>query len=301
MRILSVFVSAAIFSALLMAFGAGNAQGIGEYPNGELLMDASWLEANLGSNDFHIVDMREDNFEDGHIPGAVNIKGYQALVHPDHEVSNFLVDADHFAEIMSEAGIDHNSDILIYDEGEGLSAARLFYALEYYGHEGHVRLLNGGFSSWKGSDLPLSSEPSEANPAEYKANVQEELQCDLSFITENIDSDDVVIFDARSREEFTGQERRAERSGHIPGAVNIEWSEALQDNDIPYFKSAEEISAMLSDKGITPDKEVIPHCQSNVRGSHVYFTLRLMGYDSVKPYEGSWEEYGNNPDVPVGQ
>lgn len=301
MRILSVFVSAAIFSALIMVFGAANAKGIGEYPNGELLVDASWLAGNLESDDFHLVDMREENFEDGHIPGAVNIKGHQALVHPDHEVSSFLVDADQFAEIMRNAGINQNSDIVIYDEGEGLSAARLFYALEYYGHEGEVRLLNGGFSSWENHEYPVDNEASAISASEYEARPQEDLQCDLTYLTENIDSDDVVIFDARSPDEYTGQERRAERSGHIPGAVNIEWSEALRDDNVPYFKSAEEITVMLSNKGITPDKEVIPHCQSNVRGSHVYFTLRLMGYDSVKPYEGSWEEYGNNPNVPINQ
>ncbi|MGF1669455.1 MAG: sulfurtransferase, partial [Balneolaceae bacterium] len=89
----------------------------------------------------------------------------------------------------------------------------------------------------------------------------------------------------------------AERSGHIPNAVNLEWNNVLQDGDIPYFKPAQEIQELFASRGITPDKEIIPHCQTNVRGSHAYFTLRLMGYDSVRPYEGSWAEYGNREDT----
>lgn len=106
-----------------------------------------------------------------------------------------------------------------------------------------------------------------------------------------------VIFDARSAAEFSGDDERAARSGHIPNAVHLEWSEVLLEGDIPYFKPAADIQEMFTSKGITPDKEVIPHCHTNVRGSHAYFTLRLMGYDSVRPYEGSWAEYGNREDA----
>lgn len=272
-----------------------------EYPEGHLLVDVEWLQQHLESDQWHIIDMRAEDYSEGHIPGAVNIEGHQALVNPDHEVGSFLVNAEQFEYIMGSKGVAKDSDIVIYDEGQNLSAARLFYALEYYGHEGEVRLLNGGFAAWEHHELPISEEAAEITEVTYETDVQADLQCDLTYITERMDDEDVVIFDARSPEEYSGEERRADRYGHIPGAVNIEWSRSLEDGEIPYFKASGDISAMLEEHGITPDKEVIPHCQSNVRGAHVYFTLRLMGYDSVKPYEGSWAEYGNQEGVPIEQ
>ena len=125
--------------------------------------------------------------------------------------------------------------------------------------------------------------------------------CDFEYVTAASSAEDKVIFDARSEDEYTGEVARAEQGGHIPNAVHLEWSNVLESEGIPYFLPADSIQAKYTELGITPDKEVIPHCQSNVRGSHAYFTLRLMGYDSVRPYEGSWADYGNREGASVSR
>ena len=129
----------------------------------------------------------------------------------------------------------------------------------------------------------------------YTANVQEDRVCDVTAVLAAVEDPNTIIFDVRSAEEFEGTDVRAAKGGHIPGAVHLEWKEVLQDGEIPYFRSYEEIRDIYASLGITPDKNVIPHCHTNVRGSHAYFALRLMGYDSVRPYEGSWAEFGNLP------
>ena len=125
--------------------------------------------------------------------------------------------------------------------------------------------------------------------------------CDFEYVTTASSAEDKVIFDARSEEEYTGEVARAAQGGHIPNAVHLEWSNVLESEGIPYFLPADSIQAKYTELGITPDKEVIPHCQSNVRGAHAYFTLRLMGYDSVRPYEGSWADYGNREGATVNR
>lgn len=271
------------------------------YPNSHLLVDATWLADHLDSGELVIVDMRADNFEDGHIPGAINIAGAGALSDPDHPIEFFLVGPEKFAKLMTEKGIGNDSDIIIYDDGNSLHAARLFYALEYYGHD-QTRILNGGFSSWKDGGFAVSTETQTIQNEPFVVNVNEDLVCDARYIRDKIEDPNSIVFDARSVEEFTGEDKRGINAGHIPGAVNIEWSNFVYfDSEIPYFRTPVEIKNLLENVGITPDKEVIPHCHTNVRGSHAYFTLRLMGYDSVRPYEGSWSEYGNIEGAPVSQ
>jgi thiosulfate/3-mercaptopyruvate sulfurtransferase len=140
---------------------------------------------------------------------------------------------------------------------------------------------------------------SERDSGNFSVNVQESKFCDISYVMEASNDPNKIIFDVRSEEEYTGADERAEKSGHIPNAVHLEWNNVLEDDGVPYFKSAQEIQSIYDSLGITRDKEVIPHCHTNVRGSHAYFTLRLMGYDSVRAYEGSWSEYGNSPNAVV--
>lgn len=116
-----------------------------------------------------------------------------------------------------------------------------------------------------------------------------ELLVEAGWLAENLDRDDLVVVDMRE-----------ERDGDfIPGAVNIHWERMIAEGDIPYFKSAEEIAEIHAENGITPDKRVITHCHSNTQASNAYFVLRLMGYQDITSYEGSWSEYGNVEGVPV--
>lgn len=281
------------------AFAAQQYETEKAWPNPQLLVEAADLPELLLNPDVVLIDMRAEGYSEGHIPGAVWFGGIPALVNSEHEIQQFLVDADDFEQLMRTIGVHNSSRIIAYDEGNGLGASRLFYALSLYGHE-NAAVVNGGIAAWKALELPLETDGDIPVRGSFTVAFDESRSCDISFLIGNLDRDDLVILDARSPEEFDGIEVRSERGGHIPGAVNLEWRNFVLDGeDVPFFRSPAEIAELLSERGITPDKEVVTHCQSNVRGSHAFFTLRLMGYDSVRAYEGSWFEWGNRADTPV--
>jgi len=277
------------------------------YPNAKLLTSAADLQYSYESDNEVIIDTRAsfDDYQKGHVPGAVYFHSRRDLNDQENPIEFFLVGPDRFQELMQGLGINNDSRLVLYDESDGLGSARLFYALENYGFEGTISLLDGGYAGWVAAGFPSDTLGNavtlDANIGNFMARVQPDRQCDLAYVTGIEPGSNKVIFDVRSADEFTGVDARAEQNGHIPGAINLEWSQVLIEGDVRYFRPYEEIQAMYDSLGITRDKEVIPHCHTNVRGSHAYFTLRLMGYDSVRPFEGSWSEYGNASGVSVAR
>ncbi len=273
-----------------------------QYPNPDILADPNWLTENLGRDDLVIVDIREDEEGQMFIPGSVSLSGIAPLLDGDHHVDSFIIESEAFSSLMGELGISNKSTVVVYDEGTNLYAARLFYALDLYSHE-HAMVLNGGFMGWTETGGPVSDGPAEPVPTSYFTEVNEAVFCDLETIQKAMQDENTVIFDVRSPDQYRGEWVRAERGGHIPGAVNLIWNATIYDEDVgvPWFRSPEDIAQQYEEHGITPDKEVIPHCHTNLHGSHAYFVLRLMGYESVRAYEGSWAEYGNRDGVPVAQ
>lgn len=273
------------------------------YPNTDLLVETEQLAELMQGPDIVLIDMRDEAFMQGHIPGAVWFGGISALVDEDNDIEAFLAGPAMFQNMMRMVGVNNDSRVIIYDAGNGLGASRLFYALSLYGYE-NAAVLNGGFAAWKAENRRVSTEAEIPARGDFTVEYNESRACDISFITSRLENDNTVILDARAPDEYTGENLRADRGGHIPGAVNLEWRNFVQANGdfeegIPFFKPAGELRDILAENGITRDKEVITHCQSNVRGSHAFFTLRLMGYDSVRAYEGSWYEWGNSSETPV--
>lgn len=273
-------------------------QSLDSYPNAHLLLSATDLSDLLNnSENILLVDARNET-EGEVIPGAVHFPAVSSLIDDGHPVEFFLVGPERFEQLMQGIGLNNDSRVVIYDGGNALSSARLFYALDYYGFS-NASILNGGIQAWKQNNQELETAPVSPDSGSFQVEVQKALVCDFEYITAASQSDNKIIFDARSEEEYTGADDRAMQSGHIPNAVHLEWNSVLESEGIPYFLSAQEIQDKYTELGITTDKEVIPHCHTNVRGSHAYFTLRLMGYDSVRPYEGSWSEYGNREGAQV--
>lgn len=299
--------SFAILSLLLGIFIAGcssnqdtNAKTEEQgYANGDLLVEADWVKEHKDDDNIQFVDMRGEGFEAGHIPGAVNMS-WGDLTRKDYEVDGFLADTKTFTESMQNIGINDDSTVVIYDGGNSLGAARLFYALEYFGHK-DVKILNGGYSAWLNAGNEVAT--GEANPTKgnFQASVNKDLQSSQEEVKNNLKSDDVVLLDTRSDAEHTGEKVRAERGGHIPGSVHLEWKDSITQNEdgVSVFKSNEELLKQFEGAGIVKDKKVVPYCQTNVRGAHTYFTLRLLGYEKVSPYEGSWAQWGNTADAPI--
>lgn len=270
------------------------------YPNAGLLVSADDLSSMMSQEDIFVIDARRDT-GDVFIPGAIHFAAIPELGDSTNSIPNYLIGADAFQQKMRNIGLNQDDKVVIVDGGNNLEAARLFYALEYYGFP-NASLVNGGMAAWQENEYPTADAPEDVSgTGNFTVEVQSARFCDYETVVAASTDPNKVVFDVRSEGEYTGEVQRAENNGHIPNAVNLEWNAVLEQGEIPYFKSAEEIQDMYTTLGITPDKEIIPHCQTNNRGAHAYFTLRLMGYDSVRPYEASWAEYGNQEGAAVEQ
>jgi len=270
------------------------------YGNPHLLVEPAWLAEHLSDAKLRIVDVRGDAlYLRGHIPGAVSLDGTSAINDPDADVNGLLVGPEEFEQVIRSLGIDNDTVVVIYDQSSSLSAARLFYALEYYGHKDQVRILNGGFAAWTAEQRPLESGRREVAPGNFTARPNPDLQADADYVAEQIGKENVVILDVRSEDEYIGTDVRSANGGHIPGATHIEWSTAVEAGTVQRFKSADALWEIYGGAGLSPDVEVIPYCQTNVRAAHTYFVLRLLGFEKVRPYEASWAEWGNRDDVPI--
>lgn len=250
-------------------------------------------------------DMRAD-YRAGHIPGAVYCNWAEDLSDPPRPVRWMIAAPGRFAETMSRLGIGDDTAVVAYDAEGGHHAARLWWALRYYGHD-DVALLHGGIQAWVAARKPL--EPGDApelgarfTPRPYpelRATKDEVLahRSRARGLATDVEGKEPILLDVRRPSEFTGEEVRAARGGHIPGARHLEWREALGKDW--RFLPREEVRAKYAARGITPDAPVVTYCQAGVRAAFSAYALTLLGQRDVRVYDGSWEEWGNDPDLPV--
>lgn len=270
----------------------------GGYARPELLAETEWLAQHLNDSSLRLVDMRsEEAYRKGHLPGAVHV-AWEALKDTDDELH--VIPPEPFAALMAKLGIGNETTVVGYDDQGGLGPVRLWWVLDYYGHTA-AKVVNGGWNKWLKEKRPITAEVPAPPPVEFAARVDPSKICLVPELVAEMNNPNVVIVDARSPTEYNGLDVRAKRGGHIPGAVNVDWTRNVTNDAIKTFKPAAELLKMYEAAGVTKDKHIITHCQTGVRGAHAMFTLKLLGYDQVRNYDASWQEWGNRPDLPIAR
>ena len=269
-----------------------------EYANSHLLVETDWLGDHLNDAGIRIIDARSEKaFQEEHIPNALLFD--RATVYDTvGGIRGMLPSVDKVKDAFEGIGISNGSRVVIYDDIGGLWASRIFWALEYLGHK-DVSLLNGGWKKWKSEGRQVTAEVASVSRGRFTVEVHPERLVSKEEILNNLDSSQLTVLDARSIKEYTGEDKRADRGGHVPDAINVDWVLSVTSDDLRTFLPADELLEMFEQEGLTQDKEIATHCQTGVRAAHSYFTLRLLGYEKVKIYDGSWIEWGNDPDTPI--
>lgn len=263
-----------------------------------LLLEPELLEQHLGRDGLLIVDLsKASTHQQAHIPGAVFLD-YSRIIANRKPAMGLLPSVKELEEVLSQIGIGNETHIVAYDDEGGGKASRLLWTLETLGHN-KCSLLNGGLHAWTNEGHPLEQTINQPVAAEFKANPDTAPVADARYIMQHLDSDDRVLLDTRSPDEYNGIKRFAEKAGHIPGAVNMDWILAMDQGRNLRLKPREELQASFSDLGIDPAKEIITYCHTHHRSAFTYMVLKILGYPRVKGYPGSWSDWGNRSDTPV--
>ncbi|MBT8398842.1 MAG: sulfurtransferase [Rhodothermia bacterium] len=273
--------------------------------NHDVLVSTQWAEDHLNDSDVRFVEVDVDTsaYESGHVPGAV---GWNWQTQLQHQVRRDIVSKHDFEILLRKSGVaDSNSRIVLYGDNNNWFAAYAYWLLKYFGHDA-VQIVDGGRKKWIAEGRPLTTDVpnhSETNYAVTRTNAN--LRAHHADVLRHLDNPDGVLVDVRSPDEFTGKvlappglNETAQRGGHIPGAANIPWSQAVREDGT--FKSTSELKELYEGNGIRPGTDVITYCRIGERSSHSWFVLKeLLHYDNVRNYDGSWTEWGNLIGAPI--
>lgn len=249
---------------------------------GSSLIEPAELNDMLKEENVVVVDLRGKILPGGYVPGSVYMSEDEFAEVRDG-VKGMRPSKENFEKLMASKGIKNDSTVVLYDDNKMMTAARVWWIMKVYGHE-DVRILHGAAPAWKAAGFETASSPADPVESTYTAKDENpDIIATLDLVKTTYDDDKKMVIDTRSEKEWN--------AGHIPGAVWIEWKNALAEDGT--FKSVEDLTALYEGKGFTKDLEVIiPHCKSAWRSAHTMFVLQeLLGYDNVKNYDGSWLEF----------
>jgi thiosulfate/3-mercaptopyruvate sulfurtransferase len=266
------------------------------YAHPEQLVDTAWVAAHAGDADVRVVDMRQSGYAAGHVPGAVYLS--PVAIRDATAPPTFLPTPAAFEAMMAKLGIGDATRVIVYDERGGIYAARLWWILNYFGHD-KVALMNGGWIKWTAESRAASTDSGSPPAAQFTARPHPEMVATASDVVASINRPGVKIVDARTAAEIEGKDLRGiKRGGFIESSVPVYWEELL-DPQAKTFKSADEIRKIYQDRGVLPSHQVIAYCQVGMRASVDLFALHLIGYQNLRNYYGAWEEWGNRDDTPI--
>ena len=269
----------------------------------DFLVDTKWLQANINNPKVRIIEVSVNpgQFERGHIQNAVNFKWHTDLVDP---VRRDIVTKANFQEKLRKAGVDKDTTIVLYGDNNNWFAAWGAWVFDVYGIK-NVKLLDGGRSKWEADKLPLTARSNSYKVGNITVNnANPKLRARLVDVIQASNKKTAQLVDIRSADEYNGKvfapkgvDELAVRAGHVPGAVNVPWGQAVAADGT--FKSKEELRKLYANVGIDGKKPIITYCRIGERSSHTWFALtKILGYE-VKNYDGSWTEYGNTVGLPI--
>ena len=275
-----------------------------DYAHPEVLASTEWVAAHTKDSGMRLVEVDVDttSYDQGHIPGALAWNWQTEL---QDAIRRDLAEPRAFEELLGKAGISPDTTIVLYGDNNNWFAAWAFWQLKYYGHE-KALIMNGGRKKWLEEKRPLTAEKPSYPATTYKVKTSNaSIRAKRDHVFAALDNRTAKLVDVRSVDEYTGKiiappgmTETAQRAGHIPGAANIPWSQAVNEDGT--FKSADALKQLYSSKGITGDTEVIAYCRIGERSSHTWFVLKyLLGFEKVRNYDGSWTEWGNLIGAPI--
>jgi thiosulfate/3-mercaptopyruvate sulfurtransferase len=274
------------------------------YANQEAIVSTEWVADNLGSATTRLVEVDVDTtaYDSGHIRGAVGWNWKKEL--QDQTVRD-IASRSALEALLGRSGVTPDTTIVLYGDNNNWFAAYAYWMLAYHGHA-RRKLMNGGRVKWiaEGRELNHDAPSHHAVSYSFPDGTREDIRAYRDTVQSHLGR--VGLVDVRSPKEFSGEllapenlpQEGAQRGGHIPGAVNVPWASAVQEDGT--FKPAGELRDLYGARGLTPDREVIAYCRIGERSAHTWFVLReLLGYPAVRNYDGSWTEWGSSVRVPI--
>jgi thiosulfate/3-mercaptopyruvate sulfurtransferase len=263
-----------------------------------VLVTTGWVADHLSDPSVRIaeVDVDTASYDQGHVPGAA---GWNWTTQLCDTVVRDIAPKAKLEELLGSSGIDNDATVILYGDNNNWFAAWAFWQLKVYGHK-DVRIMDGGRKKWLAEGRELSTDAPAVTKKTYKAKAADNsLRAFLTEVRDAVAGGKAALVDVRSPQEFSGEilappglPETCQRGGHIPGATNVPWAKAANDDGT--FKSADELRQLYGGVGVTGDKPVIAYCRIGERSSHTWFALKyLLGFNDVKNYDGSWTEWGN--------
>ena len=276
-----------------------------DYSNPDSLVSTQWVADHGSDANVRLVEVDVDTaaYEQGHVAGAVGWNWQSQLQQP---VRRDIPSKAEMEQLLGSAGIDNNTTVVLYGDNNNWFACWAFWQLKYYGHN-DVKVMNGGRAKWTAENRPLTTDvPNQAAKTYRASEPDQSLRALRDQVLASVNAGNVALVDVRSPDEYAGNllappnlpQEGAQRGGHIPGAANIPWAQAANEDGT--FKSADDLQQLYGGKGIDGTKETIAYCRIGERSSHTWFVLtQLLGHRNVRNYDGSWTEWGSIVGAPI--